>query len=82
MPPNKTDKILVSVILFIRAFQILSNSFVSQELYITFDARNMRNTHLSLSPSLSFICKQHCKLNTWVKVESGETQKWFGRVRI
>ena len=29
MPPSKTDKILVSVILFMRAFQILSNSFFS-----------------------------------------------------
>ena len=31
--------------------------------------------------SLETTDEKHCELGAWVKVESGETQKWFGRVR-
>ena len=41
----------------------------------------MTDTSVSLYYSFSRNGRQHCELGAWVKVESGETQKWFGRVR-
>ena len=37
---------------------------------------------LTIRASLPSLARntQHCAINTWVKVESGEKQKWFGRV--
>jgi hypothetical protein len=49
------------------------------------EEHSMRLTRLSLSlysSSFSRNGRQHCELGAWVKVESGETQKWFGRVRF
>ena len=43
---------------------------------------DVTDTSVSLySSSFSRNGRQHCELGAWVKVESGETQKWFGRVR-
>ena len=40
------------------------------------------NKHLNDTCISSSLARntQHCAINTWVKVESGEKQKWFGRV--
>ena len=59
-------------------FHLSSSSLFREE-------HSMRLTRLSLSlysSSFSRNGRQHCELGAWVKVESGETQKWFGRVRF
>ena len=56
-------------------------------LSLVFDVTHTESLSLSLSvlyspPPLETTRRQHCELGAWVKVESGETQKWFGRVRV
>ena len=51
-------------------------------LLLSLERRAFDATDASVSLYYSFRNgRQHCELGAWVKVESGETQKWFGRVR-
>ncbi len=71
-----------------RGFELDFISLLSlSSLSLVFDVTHTESLSLSLSvlysppPPLETTRRQHCELGAWVKVESGETQKWFGRVR-
>lgn len=68
-----------------RVFELdFSSLFFSLQRGALFDATDASFVSLFTAAlsSLETTDEKHCELGAWVKVESGETQKWFGRVRF